>query len=164
MCVCCSWCVCCVVWCAGSPVRAQVWCVCRSRECAGTQRSLSEEQYLQVVGRCAVEGMQTQDSHSICQLHHDRWIHRYKPTKCAACPQPLSSAWRPCPEWMREQLHTHHGAFVHERPCYKEAVARRTRQAADTQPEVEQENEQPNINQTFQLDVRQHMDKAMHFK
>ncbi len=93
------------------------------------QRSLSEEQYKQVVGRCAVEGMQTQDSRSICQLHRDRWLQHYKPTKCAACPQPLSSsAWRPCPEWMREQLGVHHGAFVHKRPCYEKALAASNKQ------------------------------------
>lgn len=107
---------------------------------------MSEEQYLQVVGRCAVHGMQTQDSRSICQLHHDRWVHRYKPTQCAACPQPLSaSGSMPCPEWMREQLDAHHGAFVHVRPCYKAAVAAKKQQAGNNQPmEMEEENEQPN--------------------
>jgi len=120
-------------------------------------RTLSEEQYLQVVGRCASDGnVQTQDTRNICQLHRDRWLQHFKPTKCAACPQPLSaSASRPCPEWMREQLHAHHGAFVHVRPCYLEAVAAKKQPAADTRPmEVQQENEQPN--KTFQIDVRQH--------
>jgi hypothetical protein len=55
---------------------------------------------------------------------------------------------------MREKLGDHHGAFVHERPCYKEAVAARKQQAAAPQPmEVEQENNPPQP--TFQIDVRQ---------
>ena len=121
------------------------------------QRTLSKEQYLQVVGRCASDGnVQTQDAQSICQLHHDRWLQHYKPTTCAACPNPLSiSASRPCPEWMREQLITHHGTFVHVRPCYLEAVRAKKQRAANSEPmEVEKENEQPK--QTFHIDVSQH--------
>ena len=136
---------------------AQGWCVCRDGGCAGSHRTLSDEQYLQVAGRAATDGdTQIQDTRSICQLHHDRWLHRYKPTKCAACPQPLSACGSmQCPEWMREQLNAHHGAFVHKRPCYEKALAAKKQPAANTLPaEVEQENEQPQ--QTFQIDVSQH--------
>ena len=142
-CVCFSCAAACAVWCAGCAVHAQVWCVCRDGSCSGLQRTLSEEQYLQVAGRCAIEGnVQTQDTRSICQQHHDRWLQHYKPTRCAACPQPLSTTGSmPCPEWVR--------------PCYKAAVAAKKKQAADTQPmEVEQENDPPQP--TFHIDVRQH--------
>ncbi len=162
----CSCAAACAVRCAVSPVHAQVWCVCRSRECLGTQRSLSEEQYLQVVGRCAMEAVQTQDSRSICQLHHDRWVHRYKPTQCAACPQPLpASASMLCPKWLREQLAAHHGARVHVRPCYLAAMAAKKQQASNNQPmEIEEENEQSN--KPFTVDVstheQQHTEISMH--
>lgn len=99
------------------------------------QRMLSEEQYLQVAGRCAMEGMQTHNSRSICQRHHDQWLQHFKPAQCAACPQPLSvSGWRRCPEWRRKQLGAQHGAFVHKQPCYEEALAAKKQQAADPQP------------------------------
>ena len=108
---------------------------------------------MQVTGRCAVEGVQTQDSRSICQLHHDRWLQHFKPTQCAACPRPLSSsASRPCPEWMRKQLHAHHGAFVHKRPCYEKALAAKKQLTVAPQSmEVEQENIPPQL--TFHIDV-----------
>ena len=86
-------------------------------------------------GRCAIDDRVVYNSAVVCKQHVDEWLHRYKPTKCAACPRSLSSsAWRPCPEWLREQLAAQHGAFVHERPCYREAVAAKQRQAADPQP------------------------------
>ena len=96
------------------------------------------------------------DTPVICKRHADEWLHRYKPTKCAACPQPLSSsAWRVCPEWLREQLGAPHGAFVHKRPCYQAALAVKNQQAADQQPmEVEQENNPPPP--SFQIDVSHH--------
>jgi len=80
----------------------------------------------------------------MCLKHVNELLRRYKPTKCAACPQPLSSAWRPCPEWMSEQLGAPHGAFVHVRPCYLEAVTAKKQQTAGTQPmEVEPETISP---------------------
>ena len=113
-----------------------------------------EEQLLH--SRCAMDGQATQDSAVICKKHGNEWLQRYKPTKCAACPQPLSSSGSmPCPDWLREKLGAHHGAFVHKRPCYEKALAAKKQQAADTQPmEVEQENNphQP----TFHIDVSQH--------
>lgn len=55
---------------------------------------------------------------------------------------------------MREQLDAPHGTFVHERPCYKAAVAEKKRTAADPQPiEVEQENKPPPS--SFKIDVSQ---------
>ena len=102
----------------------------------------AEEQLLH--GRCAMDGQAAQNSPVICKKHGNEWLHRYKPTRCAACPQPLSTAWRPCPEWMREKLGAHHGAFVHVRPCYLEAVTAKKQQTAGTQPmEVEPETISP---------------------
>ena len=114
----------------------------------------AEEQLLH--GRCEMDGQAVQNSPVICKKHGNEWLHRYQPTQCAACPTPISSSGRrPCPEWLREQLGAHHGAFVHKRPCYEKALAAKKQQAADTQPmEMEQENELPN--KTFQLDVSQH--------
>ena len=93
-------------------------------------------------GRCAIDERVVYDSAVICKRHVDEWLHWYKPTQCAACPQPLSSSGSmPCPEWMREQLAAQHGAAVHERPCYENALAAKKQQAADTQPtEVEPED------------------------
>jgi hypothetical protein len=80
------------------------------------------------------------DTAVVCKRHVDEWLHRYKPTKCAACPQPLtSSGSMPCPEWMRKQLAAQHGAFVHKRPCYETALAAKNQQAADTQPIAEKQ-------------------------
>ena len=142
LCVCCLCGALCVVRFPRRGVHSQEWCVCRDGQCSGTRRTLKEEQYQQVVGRCTVDGAMTQNSQSICQHHHDRWLQHFKPTQCAACPRLLSSsASRPCPEWMREQLAAQHGAAVHERPCYKAAVEAKKRQAADPQPtEVEPED------------------------
>ena len=104
-------------------------------------------------GRCTIDQRAIHDSAVICKRHADEWLHRYQPTRCAACPRPLSSSGSmPCPEWMREQLAAQHGASVHVRPCYKAAVAAKKQQAADTQPmEVEPENNPPPP--TFQIDV-----------
>jgi len=96
-------------------------------------------------GRCEMDGRRVLDSATqMCLKHVNELLRRYKPTKCAACPQPLSSGGMPCPEWLREQLGAHHGAFVHMRPCYEKTLAAKKQQAADTQPmEVEQENISP---------------------
>ena len=135
LCMCCSCAALCTLRFPRRCVRSQGWCVRRDGCCSGIQRTLSEEQYLQMMGRCAEEGVQTQDSRSICQHHHDRWLQHFKPTKCAACPRPLSSSGSmPCPEWMREQLNAQHGAFVHVRPCYLNAVAAKKQQASNNQP------------------------------
>jgi len=108
------------------PTR-QGWCACRREGgCAGLCRTLTDEQYQVVEGRCTFI---TSDSRSICQHHHDVWLHRYKPQTCAACLSPLTRAYRSCPSWLAEQLQTPRGSFVHERPCYKEEVAKR-KQAA----------------------------------
>ena len=86
-------------------------------------------------GRCEMDGRRVLDSATqMCLKHVNELLRRYKPTKCAACPQPLSSAWRSCPEWMREQLNAQHGAFVHVRPCYLNAVAAKKKQASNNQP------------------------------
>jgi len=137
-------------------MRMQHPCALSSEQCSGALQSLTEEKWELVRGRCATDERVTYDAAVICKRHADEWLHWYKPTRCAACPRPLSSSARmPCPEWMREQLGAPHGAFVHVRPCYLEAVAAKKQQTADTQPmEVEQENELPN--KTFQLDVSQH--------
>ncbi len=61
-CVCCSRTALCAVCFARLVVSSQAWCVCRSPIgtcCSGMKRTVSEEQYLQVAGRCAVEGVQT---------------------------------------------------------------------------------------------------------
>ena len=103
--------------------------------------------------RCTIDERVTYDAAVICKRHADEWLHRYKPKRCAACPMPLSSsAWRPCPEWMREQLHAHHGAFVHKRPCYEKALSAKKQQVSNNQPmEMAKENEQSNT--PFTLDV-----------
>jgi hypothetical protein len=108
-------------------------------------QSLTEEEWKLVRGRCTIDERVVYDSAVICKRHADEWLHWYKPTRCAACPQPLSSsACRSCPEWMREKLGTHHGAFVHVRPCYRATVAVQKRQTANTQPmEVETEDNFP---------------------
>ena len=131
-------------------------CVIGGHSCNGVLHSLTDEEWKLVQGRCQFDERITYESSVICKRHFNELLQRYKPTRCAACPQPLSaSASRPCPEWMREQLHAHHGAFVHKRPCYENALAARKQPAADTRPvEVQQENEQPQ--QTFQIDVSQH--------
>ena len=89
----------------------------------------------------------------MCLKHVNELLRRYKPTQCAACPRPLSSsASRPCPEWIREQLHAHHGAFVHKRPCYEKALAAKKQLTVAPQSmEVEQENIPPQL--TFHIDV-----------
>jgi hypothetical protein len=137
-------------------MRMQHPCALGGEQCGGALQSLKEEEWELVRGRCAIDERVVYDSAAICKRHVDEWLHWYKPTRCAACPRPLSSsARRPCPEWMREQLGAQHGAFVHERPCYKAAVEAKKRQAADPQPmEVEQENRPPQP--TFQIDVSQH--------
>ncbi len=123
-------------------MRMQHPCALSSEQCSRALQSLTEEEWELVRGRCAIDERVTYDAAVICKRHADEWLHWYKPTRCAACPNPLSSsAWRPCPEWMREQLGAQQGAFVHERPCYKAAVAAKKQLAADTQPmEVEQGN------------------------
>jgi hypothetical protein len=109
-----------------------------------------------VRGRCAIDEGIVYDSAVICKRHVNEWLHRYKPTQCAACPQPLSSsASMACPEWLRQQLGAHHGASLHKRPCYEKALAAKKQQAADTQLiKVEPDNNPPQ--QAFQLDVCQH--------
>ena len=93
------------------------------------------------------------DSAVVCKRHIDEWLRRYKPTRCAACPAPLSSsAWRLCPEWLRKQLGAEHGASVHERPCYEAARAAKKQQEADTQPSEEKQQIQPS-QPTFHIDV-----------
>ncbi len=137
-------------------MRSQAWCICRDGCCSGMQRSVDEQQYLQVIGRCMVDAVQTQDSRSICQQHHDRWLQHYKPTRCAACPTPLASAARACPEWLREQLGAAHGSYVHVRPCYLDAVAQRKQanRSSHTSDSVETEPENiPPPASTFQIDV-----------
>ena len=100
------------------------------------------------------DGIHTQETRSICQRHHDQWLQHYKPTRCAACPVPLASAARPCPEWLREELQALHGAFVHLRPCYLEAVARRKQKTNHTSEPMETEEENIPTQQTnFQIDV-----------
>lgn len=93
------------------------------------------------------------DTRTICQSHWDRWWKRWRPTQCAACLKPLAASGSMlCPEWMRQQLGAQHGASVHDRPCYRQAVAAKKPQSANTQPmEVTQEIaiRQP----TFQLNV-----------
>jgi len=128
----------------------------RGGQCDSILQRMTNEEQQMLHGRCAIDGQATQDATVICKKHGNEWLHRYKPTRCAACPNPLSiSASRPCPEWMREQLNTHHGAFVHKRPCYEKALAAKKQQAVGTQPmEVEQENQQQR--HTFQINVRQH--------
>jgi len=96
--------------------------------------------------------MLTQDTRSICQTHHDKWLQHYKPTRCAACPEPLSTATRPCPEWLREKLQAQQGAFVHERPCYKEAVAAR-KKAQETSSPMEEDKENLASASKFEIDV-----------
>jgi len=105
-------------------------------------QSLTEAEWELVRGRSAIDERVVYDSAVMCKRHVNEWLRRYKPTRCAACPNPLSSSGSmPCPDWMREQLGAQQGAAVHVRPCYKAAVAARKRQTADTQPmEVEQEN------------------------
>src|SRR4029078_7753663 len=94
-----------------------------------------EEEWELVRGRCAIEARTSYDSAVICKRHVNEWLHRYKPTQCAACSRPLSSSARmPCPEWMREKLGAHHGAFVHVRPCYINAVAAKKKQVSSNQP------------------------------
>lgn len=131
-------------------------CALSNDRCGGVLQSLTEEEWKTVRERCIIDGRHTYDSTVMCKHHVNEWLHRYKPTSCAACPRPLSaSSSMQCPEWMRQQLNTHHGAFVHVRPCYYEALAARKQRAADTRPvEVQQENEQPK--RTFQIDVSQH--------
>ena len=108
-------------------------------------QSLTEEEWKLVRGRCTIDERVVYDNAVICKRHADEWLHWYKPTRCAACPQPLSSsACRPCPEWMREKLGAHHGAFVHKRPCYEKALVAKSQQAADAESmEVEQESSFP---------------------
>ncbi len=157
--VCCA--VCCVV--AGS---GQYWlisqhpCVIAGSSCNGLLHPLTEHEAQLVRERCLADGRQHANAAVICKRHFNELLQRYKPTRCAACPTPLSaSGSMPYPEWMREQLCAHHGSFVHVRPCYKAAVAAKKRQAADTQPmEVEQENIAPPP--TFQVDVSQHTNKS----
>ena len=134
----------------------QSQCAVRGDRCdAVLQRMTAAEEQL-LHGRCEMDGQAVQNSPVICKKHGNEWLHRYKPTRCAACPRRLSSSGSmPCPEWMRVQLAAQHGAFVHVRPCYKAAVEAKKRQAADPQPmEVEQENRPPAP--TFQIDVSQH--------
>ena len=135
---------------------SQHQCVIGGDVCGGELCSLTDEQWRVVRERCIIDGRHTYDNTVMCKRHVDELLHRYNPTVCAACPHPLSaSASRPCPEWMREQLHTHHGAFVHVRPCYYEAMAAKKQRATNALPvEVEQENEQPQ--QQFTVDVSTH--------
>ena len=159
LCVCCSCGVCCVcplMACFSYSCILQHTCAIGGDQCGGVLQSLTDEEWRVVRGRCIIDDRCTYDSTVICKHHVDELLHWYKPKRCAACPRPLSaSANMQCPEWMREQLHAHHGTFVHIRPCYKEAVAVKKQQAANTLPvEVKQENEQPK--QTFQINVRQH--------
>ena len=118
-----------------------------------------EEEWKLVRERCTIDKRATYNAAVICKRHADAWLHRYKPTKCAACPQSLSSSGSmACPEWMRKQLGAHHGAFVHKRPCYEKALAAKKQQVAVSQPmEVEQENNPPQP--TFHIDVNQHTNK-----
>ncbi len=148
--ICCAW------------MRLQHPCALGGEQCGGALQSLTEEEWELVRGRCAIEARPSYDSAVICKRHVNEWLHRYKPTRCAACPRPLSSSARmPCPEWMRKQLGAHHGAFVHVRPCYLEAVAAKKEQAADTQPmAVEQENSPPQP--TFHIDVSTTHEQQQH--
>ncbi len=160
MCVCVLLVCCCVCLrthgLSAALMRLQHPCALSGEQCSGALQSPTEAEWKLVRERCLIDERVTYDSTVICKRHADEWLHWYKPARCAACPNPLSaSGSMPCPEWMREQLGAHHGTFVHVRPCYKAAVARRRRQTTDTQPmEVEQENISPP--QNFQLDVRQH--------
>jgi hypothetical protein len=78
----------------------------------------------------------TEQSCHLQEARGNEWLHRYKPTRLRCLP--AASGNMPCPEWMRQQLGAHHGAFVHVRPRYKSAVAAKKQQAADNQPmEVE---------------------------
>jgi len=135
-------------------MRLQHPCALGGEQCSGALQSLTEEEWELVRGRCAIDERVVYDSAVMCKRHVNEWLHRYKPTRCAACPQPLSSSGSmPCPDWMREQLGAHHGAFVHKRPCYERALAAKKQQTVNTQPmEVEQENNPPQP--TFHIDVR----------
>ena len=117
-------------------------CALGGEQCGGALQSLTEEEWELVRGRCAIDERVTYYSAVICKRHVNEWLHRYKPTQCAACPHPLSSSGSmPCPDWLREKLGSHRGAFVHKRPCYEKALAAKKQQAADTQPmEVEPED------------------------
>ena len=120
-------------------------CALSSEQCSGALQSITEEEWRLVRERCTIDERVTYDAAVICKRHADEWLHRYKPKRCAACPMPLSSSARmPCPEWMREKLGAQHGAFVHVRPCYLEAVTAKKQQTAGTQPmEVEPETISP---------------------
>jgi hypothetical protein len=150
--VCCAVCLCThglstVLMCVQHP------CALSGEQCSGALQSLTKAEWKLVRGRCAIDERATFDSAVICKRHSDEWLHWYKPQRCAACPQPLSSSGSmPCPEWLREQLGAHHGAFVHKRSCYETALAAKKQHAADTQPMVvEQENIPPQP--TFHIDV-----------
>ena len=134
-------------------MRVQHPCALSGEQCGGALQSLSEEEWQLVRGRCAINGQSIYDSPLVCKRHADEWLHRYKPTQCAACPQPLSaSGSMACPEWLRQQLGAHHGAAVHKRPCYQNALAAKKQQADATPPmQVEQENRPPPL--PFQIDV-----------
>jgi hypothetical protein len=145
LCVCCSCAALCAVWWMASVVHGctlQHPCALRGEQCSGALQSLTEEEWELVRGRCTIDERVVYDSAVICKHHVNEWLHRYKPSRCAACPNPLSSSGSmPCPDWMREQLGANHGTAVHVRPCYKAAVAAKKQQTADSRPmEVEQEN------------------------
>ncbi len=145
LCVCCSCAALCAVWWLGSVDvgrSRQHPCVVAGRSCNGVLHPLTAEEARVVRGRCLTDNTALTDASVICKRHFNELLQRYKPTRCAACPQPLSSSGSmACPEWMREQLGAHHGAFVHVQPCYKAAVAAKKQQAAVSQPmEVEREN------------------------
>jgi len=163
LCVCCS----CAALCVGALMACLLYsctlqhpCALSGEQCGGALQSLTEEEWKLLRGRCAISERATYDAAVVCKRHADEWRHWYKPPRCAACPRPLSaSAWRPCPEWMREQLGAQHGAAVHKRPCYEKALAAKKQRAADPQPmEVEQENKPPQP--TFHIDVSQHIDNS----
>jgi hypothetical protein len=136
--------------------RCQHPCALSGEQCGGTLQSLTEGEWSLLRSRCAIAERMVHDSSVVCKRHANEWVHRYKPTRCAACPAPLSSSgWRLCPEWLREQLGAEHGATVHERPCYKEAVAAKKQQVADTQPSEVKQEIQPS-QPTFHIDVSDH--------
>jgi hypothetical protein len=137
-------------------MRLQHPCALAGEQCGGALQSLKEEEWQLVQSRCAVDKQPVYKSVVICKRHANRWLHRWQPTRCAACLQPLSSsAAMPCPEWLRERLGAAHGAVVHVRPCYKEAVAARKQAAPNKQPmKVETENTPPAP--SFQIDVSLH--------
>jgi len=73
VCVCCSYVALCAVCFPRLCLCSQRPCMRRDGECPRL-RTRSDEPRRQVVGRCSMEGLSSEESQHICQLHRDRWL------------------------------------------------------------------------------------------